>query len=278
MSANSDAGSAPTATPVPTERKASWLERSPVKGTSVIFRRELAGLFLQPFLWVLLAAALVLQGVLQFAILQQYQGDVHLAILGQLGTGYLFWALVVVLSPLVTMRMISEEAKSGVLEFLLTAPVSDFAVVLGKLLAATTFFVVLWAPSLIQGLLFSALGATPDWGLVLSAYFGAILVSALFCALGLFASALSNTPALAAFLGFLFCLGALIVPQFQGLLRGVDREVVDAAFRTVDVVGRYQASFLRGAFDSAHLIFFLAWIGALMFLTVRLVEMRRWRG
>ena len=261
-----------------TARRESFLDRLPLKGTSVIYRRELSGLFLQPFLWVLLAAALILQGVLQFAILQQYQGDVHLAILGQLGTGYLFWALVVVLSPLVTMRMISEEAKSGVLEFLLTAPVSDFAVVFGKLLAATTFFAVLWAPSLIQGALFSMLGATPDWGLVSSAYLGAVLVSALFCALGLFASALSNTPALAAFLGFLFCLGVLIVPQFQGLLRGVDREVVDVAFRTVDVVGRYQASFLRGAFDSAHLVFFLAWIGALSFLTVRLVEMRRWRG
>lgn len=256
----------------------SWLKRSPFSGAFVIYKRELAGLFLQPFLWVLLAAALLLQGFLQFAILQQYQGDVHLALLGQLGTGYLFWALLVMLPALVTMRMISEESRSGVLEFLLTSPVSDLAVVLGKLLAATTFFALLWSPPVLQGALYAYLGASPDWGLLLAAYFGAVLVSCLFCSLGLLASALSGTPVLAAFLGILFSMGALILPQFRGLLRGMDRDLVDQAFRTVDLVGRYQASFLRGAFDTAHLVFFLAWITAFVFLTVRLIEMRRWRG
>ncbi|MEO0652568.1 MAG: ABC transporter permease, partial [Planctomycetota bacterium] len=110
-----------------------------MSGAWTIYRRELAGLFFQPLAWVLLFLALLFNGGMLLLWLYGSGGDVNLALAASLG-GWGFWILACVLSPLVTMRMISEESKSGLLEFLLTAPVGDAAVVFGKYLAASTFF------------------------------------------------------------------------------------------------------------------------------------------
>lgn len=254
-----------------------------IGATWTILRREFAGLFLQPSSWVLLLLASLLQGWLFASVYLPNAGyDVHRAALATLGGGEVFWILVLVLPPLVTMRMISEEARSGVLEFLLTAPVPDAAVVLGKLLAATSFFALLWGASLVPLVVASAVGAPPDWPQVFLAYGGMLLVSALFCSVGLAASALCASPALAAFVAFL---GNLLLVLTTVLLRLADaipqsvvrREVVEAVVDTFDVVGRYQTSFRAGVLDSGHVVFFAAWIAAFLFLTVRLLEMRRWR-
>ena len=248
-----------------------------MSGTWTIFRRELAGLFLQPLAWVLLSLALLFNGWLLQQWLYATGGEVTITLAAALG-GPGFWILACVLGPLITMRMISEESRSGLLEYLLTAPVGDAAVVVGKYLAATVFFAVLWASVPLYGLVFELLGTSPDWGQTLSAYVGAVLVSSLFCALGLAASALTGTPALAAFLAFLAGIGLLLLPQAgQSLADLVGEEWVEPAIHKIDLVGRLGASFMVGAIDSGHVAFFVAWIAALLFLTTRLLEARRWR-
>ena len=178
-----------------------------MSGLGAIFRRELSGLFFQPLAWALLFLALLLNGFLFTYYLRLADGDVSSAMLLSLGQSWLFWGLLCVLCPLITMRMVSEETRSGVLEFLRTAPVTDAAVVTGKLLAATVFFAVLWGAVPVYGVVVDSLGVTPDWGQLMTAYAGAVLLSALFCALGLLASTLTSTPALAAFLAFLLNVG-----------------------------------------------------------------------
>jgi ABC-2 type transport system permease protein len=226
---------------------------------------------------VLLCAALLLNGALFTFYLEEFGGDVGNSLRMALGESIPYWALMIVLPPLLTMKMISEEAKSGQLEFLLTAPVTDLAVVLGKCLAATAFMALLWASVLVYGLVIQLLGTAPDWGPLLGAYAGAVLTSALFAAIGLVASAATSTPLLAAFLAFIVNTALLLAPFLLELVGARPENWIGAVSRGVNVVARLQGSFGAGALDTAHLVFFAAWTAFCVFLSTRLLESRRWR-
>lgn len=250
-----------------------------MSGLFAIFRRELAGLFFAPLAWVLLLLALFYQAFFFLLYVEGLRGEVNVSLTWILGGSYSFWYLVLFLPPLVTMRMISEETRSGLLEFLLTAPVSEAAVVLGKALAGTAFFALLWGSAFLYGGLCAALGAPPDWGVLFTAWLGATLVSGLFVSIGLLWSAATSTPLLAAFLALLTNLALVfLVPLASRSLRGLPADLVQSVVDRVDVVSHLQSSFLRGVLDTGHLAFFLAWTAALLFLAVRVVESRRWLG
>src|SRR5262249_1481973 len=143
--------------------------------------------------------------------------------------------------------------------FLLTAPVSDFAVIVGKLLAATTVMGVLWSSMLAYALSAQALGTAPDWVPLIACTCGATLVGALFCAIGLAASSATNTPLLAAFFAFLVGLAFVVVPLLTpalGLPRG---HWLQLALGHMDSINQFSASFGVGVIDSKHVVFFLAW-------------------
>lgn len=248
-----------------------------MSGTWTIFRRELAGLFFGPLAWILLFAALLLNGALFVLFIGLTEGAVDDSLGNALGTAWPFWALMIVLPPLLTMKMISEESRAGLLEFLLTAPVSDWAVVLGKLLAATLFMAILWSSTLCYGLATSWLGAPPDWPVLFCSYFGALLVSGLFCAIGMVASAGTSTPLLAAFLAFVFNIVLLLLPFLSKLAGAMPDNWRGAFSRRVDVIARVQGSFSMGVIDTSHVMFFLVWTAFCVFLATRLVESRRWR-
>jgi ABC-2 type transport system permease protein len=247
-----------------------------VRGLVTIYRRELAGLFLTPLGWVLFFLALVVNGLYFTAFLRATAGRVDESLALSLGQALPYWAIMVLVPPLLTMRMISEEARDGMLEFLLTSPVRDSSVILGKALAATTFLTALWSTNLVYAAVCAALGAAPDWGQVATALVGSVLVSALFCSLGLVASALTSTPLLAAFLALVFNIGMLSLRFVEGFLRGVDPALRETLMRKVDVILHFQTSFVRGALDTADVVFFLAWTGVFLFLATRLLETRRW--
>lgn len=248
-----------------------------MSGVWTIFRREIAGLFLGPLAWVLLCIGLASSGYFFVLGLAGTQGDVMSALALTLGGGWPFWALLLVVPPLLTMRMISEEARSGVLEFLLTAPVSDFAVVFGKLLAAVAFMALLFAGVLFDGLLLELFGVSPDWGVLALGWAGAVLASALFCALGLVFSAATQTPLVAAFLAFVANLALLTLPLAADFFGSPPGGALRIALQQFDVVFHYQGSFLRGLLDTGHVVFFVAWTGFFGFLATRFLEARRWR-
>ncbi|HED65498.1 MAG TPA: hypothetical protein ENJ09_08070 [Planctomycetes bacterium] len=245
-----------------------------MKGFTIILRRELAGLYFSPVSWFLLAATLLYNGFFFLTMLQASGGEVNLA-LSAMHQGPL-WFLLSFLAPLLTMRMISEEGRSGMLEFLLTAPVTDAAVVLGKLVASTVFLVVAWTSVPLYALLCQFLGAPPDWGQVATQWLGVAFVATLFSGIGLVASAASATPLFAAFLAILANLLLLVLPLATGFVRGPWREGAEWVRDKIDVQAHFQGSFLTGAIDSAHLVFYAAWIGLVVFLAVRLLESKRW--
>jgi ABC-2 type transport system permease protein len=113
----------------------------------------------------------------------------------------------------------------------------------------------------------------PDWAPLLGGFLGAVLVSGLFCALGLVASAAFSTPMLAAFMAFVANIVVLFLPVFAGLSES-DRIAELAAALSVSA---HFELFLRGVLDSSGIVFFLVWTAVALFVSVRLVEARRWR-
>jgi ABC-2 type transport system permease protein len=210
------------------------------------------------------------------AFLQATGGQVDESLSLSLGQALPYWAIMVLVPPLLTMRMISEEARDGMLEFLLTAPVRDVSVIVGKALAATTFLSLLWSTNLVYAGMCAFLGGAPDWGQIATSLLGSVLVSALFCSLGLVASALTSTPLLAAFLALVFNIGMLSLRFLEGVLKGVDAQLRETLLRKVDVILHFQSSFVRGALDTADVAFFLSWTAVFLFLATRLLEARRW--
>lgn len=246
-----------------------------MRGVVAIYRRELAGLFVGPLAWVLLFIALLVGGLFFVFYLRTSSGDVDLATRYALGESWLFWSFVVLFPPLLTMRMIAEEAKSGTLEFLLTAPVSDAAVVTGKFLAATTFMGLLWSSVFVYALALASVGPAPDPGVLVGSWLGATLLSGLFCAVGLFWSSVTQAPIVAAFAAIVFDLVLVTAPLLAGY-SGLPW--LEEAIARVDVIDHHKGAFLMGVVDSAYAVFFLAWTGFFLFLATRAVEARRWRS
>ncbi len=242
-----------------------------MRGLFAIWRRELAALFLGPLAWTLLFLALLFDGLLFVEKLKSAGGDVDIAARFALVVSFY---VAVLAAPLVTMRMISEEARAGLLEYLLTAPITDAAVVTGKFLAATSFFAILSSAVFVYALALSAQGVTPDPGAVFAGWLGLVLASGLFCAIGMLASCLTSTPIVAAFAAVILDLAVVLAAQLAGLS---DAPWVGRAVARVDVTDHLSSSFLLGAVDSAHAVFFLSWTAWLLFLSVRAVEARRWR-
>lgn len=179
--------------------------------------------------------------------------------------------LLLVLVPLLTMKLLAEEERQGTLELLLTAPVSPATLVLGKflagfLLALVPLLLTAWYP-----LVLLVVGR-PDSAALLGGYLGVILVAAAFTAVGLFASALTDSPLLAAFLGFVF----LLVSVFAGIVGAVLPPELGGLVGWFSVLLHYEPM-VTGVIDTGDLAFFACFTGALLFLTHRVIDSRRWR-
>jgi len=245
-----------------------------LRGFLAITRRELAGLFVGPLAWALLFIAVLLQGWLFVLYLKSLGGDVDLALRWTLGESWVYWALLILVPPLLTMRMISEESRTGILEFLLTAPVTDAAVVTGKFVAALVFLALLWSGAFVYGLVVASLGVPPDWGTLFGGWIGAVLCSGLFVGVGLFASSITSTPIVAAFGAIVLNLVFVTAPLLAGLS---DQPWVRRAVASVDVIDHHKGAFLTGVLDTSYVVFFVSWSGFFVFLAIRAVEARRWR-
>lgn len=187
----------------------------------------------------------------------------------------LFQVLAVVLLllvPLLTMRLLAEEKRSGTAELLFTYPLTDWNVILGKFLAALAVFVVLLA---FTGIYAVATGfiAPVDWGALLTSYLGMILLGASLLSLGLFASSLTENQIIAAVTGFALLLLLWIIGLAQMLGTGAWARL----FQALSIMDHYD-NFTRGVIDTRDLVYHFSFIFFFLFLTKRILESRRWRA
>ena len=177
----------------------------------------------------------------------------------------------ILLAPVLTMRLLAEEQKLGTMELLLTAPVRDWEVVLGKYLASVVLLIATLAMTLYYVLMIYAFGE-PDSGPVMATYLGMILYGAAALAVGMLATSLTNNQIVAAVLG-IGCLSVLTFIDLLGLrLEGVAVDIVER----ISIQAHF-ADFARGVVDTSNVVYYLSMIAVFLFLSVRAIETRRWR-
>lgn len=188
--------------------------------------------------------------------------------------------MVLLVPGVLTMRCFAEERRTGSIEMLLTAPVRDLDVVLGKWLAAVAFYSLLWLPTvLLLWALTSGplLGAPLEFGPVFTAYVGMFLLSAMLLAFGCFASSLTDNLLLAAILAILFNLGLLKLPELlrQELGTSAQNYYVDQLLQKLDVMGNFAQWWARGLVDTSQIWFYVGGTAFFLFLTVQSFQARR---
>ena len=187
--------------------------------------------------------------------------------------GLIDWAsfFLIFLAPLLTMRLLAEEQKLGTLELLLTSPVREWEVVLGKYIASLIMLLAILAVTSYYVILMYIFG-TPDSGPVLSAYMGLILYGAAALSIGLLGSSLSSNQIVAAVVGTAVLLFFSFINRVSAVIEGAPASFLDA----LSMESRL-ADFTRGIIDTSHVIYFLSLIAIFVFITIRALETRRWR-
>lgn len=238
-------------------------------------RREFTAFFYSPIAYVVLVAAMLVNGIV-FGMIVDFLSDPqsgHGAAMQIMFSNEFYWFLTLVICPLITMRLLSEERQSGTIETLLTAPIGTFGVVAAKYLAAVCFWAVLWLPTAAYPLLLWKF-APIETGPVLSGYLGTLGVGMMLLAIGLFFSAVTKNQIISALLAF----GANMAVFLLGLSASM------AAIKTSDSPLGYinlfdhMMDFSRGIVDTRHLVYYGSVSLFMLFCTVQVLEMRRWRG
>lgn len=176
------------------------------------------------------------------------------------------------IAPALTMRLIAEERRTRTLELLLTAPIRDSELILGKFLAGLGFYLVLVALASIYPLILLAFG-NPDPRLLITGYIGVILFGAALIALGTLASTLTQNQILAFFAGF----GMILALMLIGAPAQIAGPRAGEVFRALAITS-HLADFQMGILDTRHVVYFLSLTVAALFLATRVLEGRRWSG
>jgi len=179
--------------------------------------------------------------------------------------------ILIFLAPAMTMRLMAEEQKLGTVELLLTAPVRDWEVVLGKFLASLTFLIGTLALTFYYVILLYVFGS-PDSGPIWSAYLGLILYGATALSIGLLASSLTNNQMVALVLGFGVLLTLYLLDQASTLVDGVGADILSQMSSNAHL-----GDFSRGIIGTNHIVYYVTTTAVFLFLTVRSLESRRWR-
>jgi len=234
-------------------------------------RRELGVYFVSPMAYIILTALLLLSGWVFYLSMGN-------ALSNQLPADFsptLSWLayIVVLSSPLVTMRLIAEEKNKGTLEIILTAPISDAAFVLAKFAAAMVLLAYLLVLTLGYLVIISRYGLV-DYGAVACGYFGVFLAGALVYSIGLFVSSLCGSQITAGVI-------TLVVAIFLAMAGLLASNLAEGSFWRdalgyVDITSNL-GDFFRGVVDRTRLVYISSMITFFLFLTSRVVESRRWR-
>ncbi len=180
--------------------------------------------------------------------------------------------ILLLLMPLVTMRLFAEERRSGTIELLLTYPVRDGAVLLGKYLAALTLYALMIAFTLAYPAILVYF-ARVEGGPLLTGYLGLLLMGAMFLAVGVFASSLTENQIVAAIVTF----GILLMFWVIGWTSEFAGQPLGAILAHLSLL-EHNENFSKGVIDTRDVIYYLNFTALGLFFTLRSLEARRWSG
>jgi ABC-2 type transport system permease protein len=259
-----------------------------MRGFYAIYRKELGHYFVSPIAYIFIGLFLVLSGfffiyflnaIMQNAMAMTVQsmrygmppeidvpGMVTREFFGLLSTLVLFF------TPVLTMGVYAEERKRGTMELLMTSPVTEPQIVLGKFFASLTLFALMLLPTVTFFIfMFRHSEPAPPWRMVLAGYAGVLLLGGALLALGSFISSLTENQLIAAVMTF----AAFLIVWVLDLGRNAEKGV-GALLSYLSVVRHYD-DFTRGVVDTTGLIYYASFMVLFIFLTVRSVDSMRWR-
>jgi ABC-2 type transport system permease protein len=256
-----------------------------MRSVYAVYRKEMGHYFVSPVAYVVVAVFLIVAGFFfrlytGLAIQQSIEmamegmgsntdvpGEVLSAFFGLLSTLILF------LAPMLTMGVYAEERRRGTMELLMTSPITEIQIVLGKFFATLTLFAIMLFPTAlyVSYLCFHSEPRTP-WMLILAGYLGAMLLGASLLAIGSFISSLTESQLIAVVLSF----GAiLILWVLDFAVRGSD-SVAGQIFQYISVIHHYD-DFTHGVIDTSSVIYYVSVPILFLFFTVRSIDSIRWR-
>jgi ABC-2 type transport system permease protein len=248
-----------------------------MRKTLIVARREMANYLFSPMAYVVGAVFLAVSSILFFYGFPPLRVDPVFVNGGDASLKTLFYDLawvMVFIAPLLTMRLVCEEYRSGTIEKLATAPISETAIIAGKFLGVLALYAMLLATTLVFLILVASFGK-PDPGVALMGYLGMLLLGAAFLAVGLFTSCITRYQVLGALVGVaILSLFALLMQEIVGSTRAP--ELLREAADRMNAMS-YFRDFARGVFDTRGLVYFLTATVLFLFLSVKTLESRRWR-
>jgi ABC-2 type transport system permease protein len=244
-----------------------------------LLSREVRGYFHSPIAYIVLIFFLLVAGVdFYFQVSFMNQRQVQYTVQEAFFNSVFFWFAFVLIFPLITMRLFAEEFKLGTIEPLMTAPVRDWQVVLGKFFGALVFYLVLWIPTLLYFVIFLKITHEPaahSAGAYLGSYLMLFLLGMFYLSIGCLTSVLTKNQIIAAVISF--C--AITLLFFLGLVQYI---LLDVSSGTGDLLGYFSAikhmvDFSRGVIDTRPVVLYVSMTIVMLILAYQAFQSRKWR-
>ncbi len=232
---------------------------------AVFCRKELRTFFDSPIAYIVITIFLLISGWFFFNDLFLVNQASMRNLFGIVPFIFMFFV------PAITMRLISEEKRSGTIEVLVTLPVKDYEIILGKFLAGLILICAAMALTSVYALVLSGLGNL-DFGSVLAGYIGLVLLGAAYLSIGMFTSSLTQNQIVAFITSFVIIFALYMLDKVLIFVPGFLASVFEYLS-----VGYHFSNIARGVIDSRDVIYYLCLIFLFLFLAVRTLESRKWR-
>lgn len=241
-----------------------------MKNTPSIFAREIKAYFVSPIAYVALIVFIFFAGyffAVYMNIASRDQGEASMRmIFHNMSVTMLF------LAPLMTMRLFAEEKRSGTIEILMTSPVTDTEVVLGKFAASLALFVIMLALTFTCPL-FLVIYGNPDVAAMAVGYLGLFLLGTAFISLGVAASSITKNQIIAALISFVMLLGLWIIGWMSST---VSIHWMRSALSFASLVEHFD-DFSKGVLDTKHVVYYVSFATFCLFLAVKSVQSAKWK-
>jgi ABC-2 type transport system permease protein len=258
-----------------------------MRNIAEIYKREIRFYFTTPIAYVVMIIFTAIFGFLFYRSLVYYS-ELSYQLMQNPGYGQHIDLILGVFSPVfrsntiifllvippISMRLIAEEKKSGTIELLFTYPIKDVHIVIGKWLAASTIVALMLILTVPAPLMAFGFAGTAEWGPVLSGYLGLFLMGISFLSLGVLISALSENQIVAIIVSY----GVLLAFWFLGwIIDPSSGKPIGKVLGELSIIGHLN-NFVNGVIDTKDLVYYVLFIFVSLFLTLRVLESKRWRG
>lgn len=237
-----------------------------MKKAITIYRREMLAFFVSPVAYIVSCVFLAAAGYL-FSITLFYTHEASLyGFFGNLKS------VLLLVTPILTMRLLAEEKKSGTDELLFTSPLTNYDVILGKYFAAVTLYLIMLVFT-IEFPIVLKMYSKPDMGPIYSGYLGIFLFGSAFISAGLFASSLTKNQIVAAIISFGLLLILWLISWATVL---IPFEWAKGILTSLSLIEHYN-NFEKGAIDLADIFYYLSFCFVFIFLTNQVMEAKKWK-